>query len=220
MPGQIDETVGEKFDSNLLQEARNKALEVILEASKAIVPGVTENQAQILIKEIQLRKGASKAWHAPQIRFGENTLLAFGEKGQENLSLKTNDIFFFDIGPIFDGHEGDVGRPFVVGNDPEMLKCCKDAEQIWKEVRDHWKNKNVSGPQLYLFAQKTAEKLGWVLTLNNANGHRISDFPHAAKARGTIAGFEKVPMPNRWILEIQIRHPKRPFGAFFEDLLA
>jgi methionyl aminopeptidase len=27
------------------------------------------------------------------------------------------------------------------------------------------------------------------------------------------------PSALRWMLEIQIRHPKRNFGAFFEDLL-
>lgn len=31
---------------------------------------------------------------------------------------------------------------------------------------------------------------------------------------------EKAPTANRWILEIQIRHPSRNFGAFYEDLLS
>jgi hypothetical protein len=28
-----------------------------------------------------------------------------------------------------------------------------------------------------------------------------------------------VPALRRWMLEIQIAHPTRPFGAFYEDLL-
>jgi len=28
-----------------------------------------------------------------------------------------------------------------------------------------------------------------------------------------------VPASGLWVLEIQLRHPTRPFGAFFEDLL-
>jgi methionyl aminopeptidase len=52
-----------------------------------------------------------------------------------------------------------------------------------------------------------------------ADDHRIADFPHAARTRGSIEGFEQTPAPNRWILEIQIRHPSKTFGAFYEDLL-
>lgn len=163
--------------------------------------------------------GAPKSWHPPQIRFGENTLLPFGQKGIENPVLKENDIYFLDIGPIFDGHEGDVGRPFFVGNNPEMARCCSDAALIWEAVRNHWLNTNANGKELYQFARNCAQNHGWQLSLDEANGHRISDFPHAARMRGTIEGFEQKPSANRWILEIQIKHPTKPFGAFYEDLL-
>jgi hypothetical protein len=145
--------------------------------------------------------------------------LAFGQRGEENVALAKNDIYFFDIGPIFHGHEGDVGRPFTVGQDPEMAKCCKDAGEIWLEVRDHWAQKGVTGAELYAFARLRTVARGWLLTLEKANGHRIADFPHAARNRGSIEGFDQNPAANRWILEIQIRHPHKPFGAFYEDLL-
>ena len=219
MLGFADETVGEQFQEDLLQSARDKTLSVISTAAALVVPGMTENEAKALINDIQFKMGAAKSWHPPQIRFGENTLLPFGKKGQENVRLKENDIFFFDIGPIFDGHEGDVGRPFVVGQDPEMQKCCSDAQEIWHEVRDHWRSNSVTGGELYRFAQVRAEQHGWQLLLEKANGHRIADFPHAARARGSIEGHDKKPVPNRWILEIQIRHPSKPLGAFYEDLL-
>ena len=70
------------------------------------------------------------------------------------------------------------------------------------------------------FAQNCAKSYGWILSLEKANGHRISDFPHAARIRGNIEEFDSTPAPDRWILEIQIRHPTRPFGAFYEDLLS
>jgi Xaa-Pro aminopeptidase len=219
MLGITDETVGGEFQDHLLQQARDKTLQVILESAAYVVPGMTESEAKTLIGERQARLGAAKSWHPPQIRFGENTLLPFGEKGQEELRLKEDDIFFFDIGPIFDGHEGDVGRAFVVGQDPEMQKCCRDAEAIWQEVRDHWKTQHKSGPELYQFARTRAKLRGWVLTAEKANGHRIADFPHAARSRGSIEEFDRNPAPNRWILEIQIRHSVRAFGAFYEDLL-
>lgn len=219
MAVEVNESVGENFSLDSIKEARDLTLAVILEAARNIKAGVSENDAREIVKQIQQRLGAPKSWHPPQIRFGANTVLSFGLKGEENVVLKENDIFFIDIGPIFNGHEGDVGRTFAVGHDMEMLKCCKDAEEIWFEVRNHWFEKNISGSELYTFAKTCAEKRGWILSLKEANGHRIADFPHAAKARGSIEGFENHPSANRWILEIQIKHPVRAFGAFYEDLL-
>jgi Xaa-Pro aminopeptidase len=219
MRGDTDETVGMSFRSDLLQQARDKTLAVISEAAHAVRPGMSEIEAKALILEIQTRLGAAKSWHPAQIRFGKNTLLSFGERSEEGTLLAENDIFFFDIGPIFDGHEGDVGRPFAVGDDPEMTNCCRDAEEIWLEVRDRWKSHKESGAKLYAFATQRAEARGWLLSLKKANGHRIADFPHAARARGSIEEFTQTPAADRWILEIQIRHPVREFGAFYEDLL-
>lgn len=220
MLGPSNETVGEPFRVELLQAARDKTLDVINKMASLIKPGMTEVDTKELLKTIQTQMGAPRSWHPPQIRFGENSTLPFNQNGLENPALKDNDIYFLDIGPIFDDHEGDVGRTFVVGNDLEMKKCSEDVERIWHEVRTHWQEQRVTGPALYAFARRRAEAYGWELSLQKANGHRISDFPHAIRIRGSIEGWEEVPAPNRWILEIQIRHPTKPFGAFFEDLLA
>jgi len=50
-------------------------------------------------------------------------------------------------------------------------------------------------------------------------GHRVSDFPHAIYRAGDLGDFANTPGKGLWILEIQIAHPERPFGAFYEDLL-
>lgn len=219
MSRNVNESVGEQFRNDLLKLARDKSLAVIMEASSRIKAGMTENEARKLVLDIQTKMGAPKSWHPSQIRFGENTLLPFGQVGKENPVLKDNDIYFLDIGPIFDGHEGDVGRPFVVGNDSEMVKCCADVSVIWHEVRDHWMKTNATGKELYQFARNCAEARGWLLMLEEANGHRIADFPHAARIRGSVEGLEQKPLCDRWILEIQVRHPSKSFGAFYEDLL-
>ena len=218
MRGPVNETVGESFREDLLRRARDKTLEVILEASKQIRAGMNEKETKALVQEIQTQTGAQKSWHPPQIRFGENSLLSFGKIGPD-VVLHENDIFFLDLGLVFDGHEGDVGRSFALGTDPEMKRCCADVEAIWHEVRDHWSTTRSSGKDLYVFAASRAEARGWRLSLQEANGHRIADFPHAAKIRGSIEGFEQKPASDRWILEIQIRHPERNFCAFYEDLL-
>ena len=51
------------------------------------------------------------------------------------------------------------------------------------------------------------------------SGHGLADFPHAALHKGALAETPFTPSAGLWMLEIQIRHPKRPFSAFFEDLL-
>lgn len=219
MLGPTNETVGQLFQVDLLRTARDSSLKVLEQLAQWIKPGTSELEAKEKLKEIQLALGSPKHWHPPQIRFGENTLLPFGKVGIENNRLKENDIFFLDIGPLFDDHEGDVGRTFTVGSDLEMKRCAVDVEEIWHEVRHHWFQQKPTGGKLYEFAKACAERRGWILTLEKANGHRISDFPHAIKIRGSIEGFEAVPASDRWILEVQIRHPSRPFGAFYEDLL-
>lgn len=219
MQGIADETVGPDFQTDLLTAARDRTLAVILEAAARMQPGISEREAKALVQEIQAARGAPKSWHPPQIRLGPNSVLPFNARGEENPVLGENDIFFFDLGPIFDGHEGDVGRTFAVGDDPEMLRCCRDVETIWREVREYWETKQAHGAELYAFARERAEARGWILSLEKANGHRIADFPHAAKNRGSVEEFPGLPQADRWILEIQIRHPSRAFGAFYEDLL-
>lgn len=213
------ESVGSSFNDFDLQNARDKTLEVILRSAKQIVPGMIEKEAKQIIVNIQKSLGAPTSWHPPQIRFGSNTLLTFGRAGEEPKILQENDIYFIDIGPIFKGHEGDVGRTFYVGHNPLHEKCCKDVEAIWNQVYRHWKNHNISGKELYEFADQQAKEFGWILSLENANGHRIADFPHAAKMRSSIESLVTTPKSNRWILEIQIKHPSESFGAFYEDLL-
>lgn len=219
MKPEVTESVGNSFNNELLQLARDKTLLIINELSQKISPGMTEAEAIILLHEIQKKMGAPKSWHPPQVRFGLNTLLPFGQKSEVQIELQNNDIFFIDIGPIFDGHEGDVGRTFAIGTNSDMQKCVVDVETIWNEVRNFWYKSHATGHELYKFADSVAKNYGWLLSLQKANGHRISDFPHAAKNRRSIEGFEYKPSPNRWILEIQIRHPSLPFGAFYEDLL-
>lgn len=213
------ESVGEKFKESLIVSARDKTLRVIEAVSKQVVPGMSEERVRELVNSELEKSGSEKFWHAPQIRLGINTLRAFGEPGELGVKLFESDVYFLDLGPVYLGHEGDVGRTFAVGKDPEMIRIARDVETIWKLVRDHWSQTQESGAKLYAFASQQAQELGWVLSLHEANGHRIADFPHVAKQRGTIEGLDFKPAPSKWILEIHIKHPTRPFGAFYEDLL-
>lgn len=215
----IDESVGTNFKESDLIQARDITLNVIQEAFEFVKPGLTEDEMKTEILNIQKKYNIPQTWHAPQVRFGINTTLPYGVPGQKNISLKDEDILFLDLGLIHKGHEGDVGRPMVIGNNPEMLKCKEDVQIIWDKVKEKWETTNLSGEGLYKYASQIAEQMGWLLSLKKANGHRIADFPHAVKTRGTIEALNLKPSKNRWILEIQILHPDKTFGAFYEDLL-
>ena len=216
----VNESVGHQFSTDLLSIARNKTLAVIEQAREFLSEGLSENEMISHIESIQNSLGAQRAWHKPQVRFGSNTTKPFGVPGITNNRLKKDDIVFLDLGLVFEDHEGDVGRPFAIGNNKEMQRCCHDAEVIWHKTQAHWSEQRVTGAELYRFAEHLAQDMGWDLARKQANGHRISDFPHIVKNRkATIDELEICPSPDRWILEIQILDKGGRFGAFYEDLL-
>jgi hypothetical protein len=100
-----------------------------------------------------------------------------------------------------------------------MAACAAAARTLWHEVAGRWRAEGVSGQALYAFAEERAAAMGWRFNLE-IKGHRVSEFPHAIYKAGDLGDFELRPSTGLWILEIQIAHPTRPFGAFFEDLLA
>jgi len=57
--------------------------------------------------------------------------------------IEKDDILFFDFGPVFENWEADVGRTYVIGNDPLKLKLKADIENAWKESRDWFFTKKV-----------------------------------------------------------------------------
>jgi methionyl aminopeptidase len=170
--------------------------------------------AATVLRDAGLRKG----WHKILVRFGQNTIKNFEDPSTPGVVLGDDDIFFLDIGPIYEGCEGDAGDTFAVGDDPEMAKAAGDVKSIWNATRQCWLADGLTGMALYRFAEETAQELGWQLNLE-LTGHRLSEFPHDAHYDGTLDTVDFRPSDLRWMLEIQIRHPRRDFGAFFEDLL-
>lgn len=214
------EKTGEKFSHEALMAARKNTTEAISLIAHAIKPGMVEEDARQMAKETLARLGSHKGWHRILVRLGANTLKNFIEPSERGTRLGDGDIFFIDIGPVWGDTEGDRGETFVVGEnpDPDMNRCAGAAEQIFHIVRKQWLQSGMTGKELYDFANKTAADRGWVLNMG-LTGHRLSDFPHSAYYDGTLAEVSIRPSPNLWVLEIQIRHPTKPFGGFFEDLL-
>lgn len=214
------EKTGPNFSLVSLMTARNKTQEAIALIAEAIKPGMLEEEARQLAKETLTRLGSVKGWHKILIRFGPNTIKDFVEPSNPNVRLADGDLFFLDIGPIWDGTEGDGGETFVVGQnpDPDMQRCANAVKQIFAIVRKQWLTSGMTGKELYNFAARTTADMGWVLNMG-LTGHRLSDYPHRAFYDGTLGAVSIRPSANLWILEVQIRHPTKAIGAFFEDLL-
>jgi Xaa-Pro aminopeptidase len=213
------ENVRPTFQAANLEKAQARTWQVLHRLSQQLCEGMTEQdghqEAKKLFKEFEVEK----IWHPSKIRFGTNTLKSFSENSVSDIRLKKGDPYFLDLGLVFDGHEGDCGQTFVLGENDEAEAMIRAGREVFQEVEVHWRSHQISGRALYIFAAHASLKRGFELNLRGASGHRIGDFPHSVHYRGALNKLESTPTSDRWILEIQLKHPKLLLGAFFEDLL-
>ncbi len=208
---------GEKFDLQKLFRAREVARDLTYELSSLITPGMTEDKAHALYKELSRKHGVEKQWHPPKLRFGPNTLKNFRDSSDPYI-LQDEDIFFLDIGPVIFGHEADYGETFNLGSSHELKYLSEASKKIFYEVEAYWKKHHLTGAPLYEFARLKAEAIGLHLNMGS-DGHRIGDFPHQIHFKGGLVECEEDVVPNAWILEIHLWDQKRKIGSFFEDIL-
>jgi Xaa-Pro dipeptidase len=172
-----------------------------------------------------------KYWHKRIVRSGKNTLLPYREN-PENLFLQEDDILFIDFGPVFEEWEADMGKTYVIGNNPLKIKLKEDVEKAWVEGQAYFKANyhQLTGADLYHYTTKLAISYGWEYG-NEHCGHLIGNFPHEK-----ILGDETVhyihPDNNEllsktdqfgktryWIYEIHFVDVKNKIGGFFEELV-
>jgi methionine aminopeptidase len=208
---------GEKFDLKKFYHARDVARDMAHELASKIKPDMVEDDAHELYKKICLKHGVEKNWHPAKLRFGPNTLKTFKEPS-DPYTLQDEDIFYVDIGPVIDGHEADYGETFVIGSNFEHKHVADCSKKIFDEVSEYWHKTKTRGPALYQWATTRAKEYGYYLNMGS-DGHRIGDFPHHVFFKGAIIECDEELLPNAWILEIQLDHPKLKFGAFYEDIL-
>ena len=217
MPTVTAQNVGQLYSVEHMLGARERAWAALRNIAGHIVPGMSEPDAAALAKVRLKAAGMQRIWHPSIIRFGANTLKTFRQRSAPDTVLGEQDIYFIDLGPVFDGHEGDVGDTFVVGHDATMHACADAARELFARGAARWRD-GVTGVALYGYLDAEAKTMGW--RLNHATkGHRVGDYPHAVHKAGTLGNFDAAPVPGLWILEIQIAHPELPMGAFYEDLL-
>ena len=207
------------FRLELQETAQTRAWETLALAAAMIEPGMNDLDGKAIVDQAIMDSGAERLWHASQVRFGTNTLLPFGEAPAMPHILEPNDIFFLDIGPCYDGHEGDVGSGFTLGQVPAYQNLIDDSKAVFAAVKAHWAEAGANGRDLYNFALAEAARRGRTLALEGASGHRIGAFPHRVHHSGKLKAFGKTPSPACWILEIHVVDHALKAGAFYEDML-
>ncbi|CAB4898502.1 MAG: M24 family metallopeptidase [Actinobacteria bacterium] len=195
-------------------------------------PGKTEKTASDGIRELAEQEfGITQFWHKRIIRSGVNTLHPY----RENPTVRTfsdDDILFLDFGPVLKQWEADVGRTYVIGNDPVKCLLRDDTEKIWRLGRDFaLSSPNICGAELFRFMKNAAESHGYLLGDQRHVGHLIGEFPHERieddDATSYLTPSNTLPLHrldhqgNRWhwILECHLVSPALGIGGFFEQLL-
>ena len=59
---------------------------------------------------------ASQTWHPTYIRFGDDSIKTPRQPIDRQRRLRASDIAVIDIGPVWNGYEGDFGDTFVFGD--------------------------------------------------------------------------------------------------------
>ncbi|NMW25962.1 aminopeptidase P family protein, partial [Rhodanobacter denitrificans] len=118
------EAVGQRFDPALMQRAREKTWAALHGIRERMRPGIGEDEAKAAALDVFRELGYERLWHPVLIRIGANTTRTYRQRSDPNVRLGENDSYFIDLGLVFDGHEGDVGDTFVVGNAPQRQACA------------------------------------------------------------------------------------------------
>jgi Xaa-Pro aminopeptidase len=223
--------MNEEKQKLILAEKKAKELFTAIEGLALITPGKSESELTAEIVEIaKSHFGITSFWHKKIVRAGANTLCSYTADPPDGV-IQEDDIVILDFGPIFEGYEADIGRTYVIGNDPLKVKLKKDVEDAWYEAKDwYYKQSSVTGAAYFKYCTALAKKYGWEFTGDIA-GHIVGHYPHKQLVPDDL-GLDIHPgnntdllQPDRdgdshhWILELQFVDRANGVGAYFEQLL-
>lgn len=218
--------------SLLEAEARGMALFDAIERAGFVAPGRSEREVDADIYALAERDfGVKVHWHKRVVRAGPNTICTFYDDPPVRL-IGPDDIVYLDLGPVFADWEADIGRSYALGDDPDRQRLVADLPRLFDVVKARYEvSPDITGAELYAFAQKAADDAGWLFGGTIA-GHIVGEFPHAQRVPGDRALHRIAPGndkrmrdPDRngddrhWILEIHLIDKMRTFGGFYERLL-
>ena len=212
------EATGEKFKIQEMMRIRELSKTAVKTIASRVRLGMNHSDGQHLIQQVLHEMGAVKQWHPAKFRIDQDSIKNFRETADESITIQEGSVFFIDIGPVWDDHEGDYGETYVFGQNTEKDKIAKAAEAVFKETEKIWKKEKLTGKELYQRASQYTQSLGYKLNMN-MDGHRVGDFPHALFFKGELATVDICPKPYLWVLEIHVLSLDDKYGAFFEDIL-
>src|SRR5580658_3151819 len=157
------EATGSQFSLADLMYVRARTRRAVHMIANKVKVGMAEEEAKDVARSILTSLGMRRGWHHIIVRCGSNTTKDFMARSEPGVVLQENDIFFIDIGPIFQNCEGDAGDTFVFGVVPEDHRAKADVRTIWEDVRRVWFDEGITGQELYHYAEKTSEQYGWKL---------------------------------------------------------
>lgn len=215
--------------------AQKKAEELFrtIEARGLIIADKSEKRLNDEVYELAFEMfGIRKYWHKRIVRAGKNTLLPYKENPPD-LIIQSDDILFFDFGPVFEDWEADFGRTYVIGGDAHKTKLKNDIETAWYEGKKYYDahESTLTGAEYYSYIASLAPKFGWEFG-NIHCGHLIGNFPHEhilgdeehnylhPNNHIKLSELDIQGNPRDWILEIHFINKERTFGGFFEQLLS
>jgi Xaa-Pro aminopeptidase len=212
----------EKIATQLFEEIEKRNLIVAGKNEKTL-----NEEIFILAKELF---SIEKHWHKRIVRCGENTLFPY-EENPPNRVIQEDDILFFDFGPIVENWEADLGRTYVIGNNPLKHKLKNDIEKAWHETKNWFETKtSLKASELFAFAENKAKEYGWEFGGEIA-GHLVGEFPHEKLESGNfnlyvhpenendMFNLDAIGNKRYWILEMHFIDRENSIGAFYEQLL-
>lgn len=223
----------ETYKKLFLSEQKAKELFKAIEERGLIIPGKTEQQLCDEIVQVAREDFETENhWGKKIVRTGINTLQPYASNPHD-LVIQEGDILFFDFHPVFDGWEADLGRTYVLGNDPLKHKIKKDVEAAWHEGNAwYFKQTTLTGAQFFNYATGLAKQYGYEFG-NAIAGHIVGKFPHEQPDdpndlcldvhpdnHNDILQLDENGMERHWMLELHFVDRKNNIGAFFEQLLS
>jgi Xaa-Pro dipeptidase len=215
----------------LAAERKADTLLAAIEVQRLVRPGRSETEVDHDIYALAEDEfGVKQHWHKRIVRAGPNTVCVFAENPPVR-TIGDEDTVFLDIGPVFGEWEADVGRTYAMGSDPEKHRLCRDLPRLFDVLKQYFdEHPDVTGAELYAYAQRCAEDSGWLFGGAIA-GHIVGEFPHARipgnkdlyrispANPGRMRDPDGAGNPRHWIIEVHLVDRSRTFGGFYERLL-
>lgn len=215
-----------------LSEQKARQLFTAIEERGLIVPGKSERELCDEIVQIARDDfGAENHWGKKIVRTGINTLEPY-VADPPDLIIQEGDILFFDFHPVFNGWEADLGRTYILGNDPLKHKIKQDIEAAWQEANNwYFRQTNLTGSGFFNYVTDLTRRYGYEFG-NAIAGHIIGKFPHEQPDdpndlcldvhpanHSDILQLDKNGNKRHWMLELHFVDRVHKIGAFYEQLL-